>query len=491
MKNNVLLLSVFLLSVSFVTAQSFNLEIKNAVDELAARLNAPIEVNISPVTIEGTDTPTGLTQYLGRKINEFAVNNSKSLFKIVQPTRGIAPVRTSGGPQKGKITGTYAKQGNSVEVTLSLIDEASNVTIGTKSFLIPLNELQALDIAIFPANDTGEKEVIERERILSPLKAPARSGAPAANINTLNIDAWPNSDTHTYYDGEALIITLLSNKNCYIKVYHIDVDGKQQMIFPNQIDRENYLRANTELQIPKGSRFVLGPPYGQETIIAVASGSQFENLDKEMITVVEATRGTIDSIINTRGLSVQDGRAQNASGGETANTRFTFTILASGTENKVLRYSKPDDMRGFMRDMRTEILGRGGQFNGNEREGSFSETGLQGSYRVSGNSIIFTLKEERNKNTQPSTRGIGAKRGYNFSFDRPGDLRKAVNLVKSGIAEQGGAFRGDERAGSFEASGITGEYNIAQKVDVTIIDKPFIIPNSMIEKEVKKFFGAN
>jgi hypothetical protein len=190
-------------------------------------------------------------------------------------------------------------------------------------------------------------------------------------------------------------------------------------------------------------------------------------------------------------LSVQDGRAQNAAGGEIVNTRFTFTILQPSSTNETLTYEKPDDMREFLQTMRSEIQGRGGQFNGNEREGSFSETGIQGTYRVSGGNIIFTIRQERNRTTQPSTRGVNTNRGYNFSFDRPGDIRQAVNAVKTGIAQKGGSFNGDERTGSFTASGISGEYSIIDKVDVTIIDKPRVIPNSLIEKEVKKFFGVN
>jgi hypothetical protein len=51
-------------------------------------------------------------------------------------------------------------------------------------------------------------------------------------------------------------------------------------------------------------------------------------------------------------------------------------------------------------------------------------------------------------------------------------------------------FNGNEQAGSFQASGIAGLYQIADLVNVTIVDKPFIVPNSLIEKEVKKFFGV-
>jgi hypothetical protein len=416
----------------------------------------------------------------------YAVNNT--LFKVVQPTRGVG-VRQN-GPQKGKISGTYRKVGGNVEVTLKLIDTGDNRTMQMATFSLPVSDLEKMDIALFPANNATEAEVRAREEILAPVKTGEQASISFANNNSLTIEAWPNSITRTYYDGEALIISLLANRSCYVKVYHIGVDGKQQMIFPNQIDRDNRLEANTEFRIPRNSRFVLGSPYGQETIIAVASGLQFENLESEMVRIVNATQESVAGIVGERGLSVQDGRARNVAGGAIVNTRFTFTILRPSSENETLSYGKPGNMREFVQTMRSEIEDRGGQFNGNELEGSFYETGIQGTYRVSGDNIIFTIRQERNRTTQPSTRGINTNRGYNFSFDRPGDIRQAVNTVKTGIAQKGGSFNGDERTGSFTASGISGEYNIVDKVDVTIIEKPRVIPNSLIEKEVKKFFGV-
>jgi hypothetical protein len=100
-----------------------------------------------------------------------------------------------------------------------------------------------------------------------------------------------------------------------------------------------------------------------------------------------------------------------------------------------------------------------------------------------------TITQQRDRNTVSTTRGVN-NRGYSFSFDRPSNLTQAVNTVQTGIEAKGGTFTGDERGGNFQASGIVGEYNIVDKVNVTIIDKPGIIPNSMIEKEVKKFFGV-
>jgi hypothetical protein len=313
---------------SFIFAQDINQKIRSAVDALSAGRNSPIEVNIEPVTIDGTDTPTALSRYLADRIELSAVNNT--LFKIVQPTRGVG-ART-GGPQKGKITGTYRKAGSNVDITLKLTGAADNQIMTMANFSIPISELEKLEIAIFPANIKSEKEVKEREEILAPVKTSEQSSAMPENNNSWTIEAWPNSITRTYHNGEDLIITLLSNKNCWIKVYHIDVGGKQQMIFPNKVDRDNYMRANTELSIPKNSRFEIGPPYGQETIIAIASGSQFENLDREMDNVIKATKNTVaDMTQGGRGVTVKDNRAPSQTPDApidvVINTRFTFTIL--------------------------------------------------------------------------------------------------------------------------------------------------------------------
>ncbi|MDR0582725.1 MAG: hypothetical protein LBG57_00015 [Treponema sp.] len=115
--------------------------------------------------------------------------------------------------------------------------------------------------------------------------------------------------------------------------------------------------------------------------------------------------------------------------------------------------------------------------------------GAQGTYRVGGDDIVFSIRRERNRLTESSTRGLPSKRGHQFSFERPPDIQAAVNAVRTGIHGKGGVFNGNENAGNFQASGIVGEYLIGSQVDVTIYEKPVVIPHSLIEREVKKFFG--
>jgi hypothetical protein len=79
-------------------------QIKQAVDNLATRLNRPLEITISPVTIEGSDTPTALSRFLAGKINLFA--STHAMFKVFAPSRsrGVGSKQQSDS-QTGKITG--------------------------------------------------------------------------------------------------------------------------------------------------------------------------------------------------------------------------------------------------------------------------------------------------------------------------------------------------------------------------------------------------
>jgi hypothetical protein len=144
-------------------------------------------------------------------------------------------------------------------------------------------------------------------------------------------------------------------------------------------------------------------------------------------------------------------------------------------------------MRETIQLLKNDIQRQGGSFSGDERTGSFVLNTVQGGYQVSGNTVTLRIRYKGNQLPAPQTRGAG---GFNFSFDRPRDLNQAVQAVRIGIEKKGGSFSGNERQGSFRASGIAGQYNVADKVTVNIAEKPFVIPNQMIEREVKNFFGV-
>jgi hypothetical protein len=234
-------------------------------------------------------------------------------------SRGIAALRQAA--RKNSIAGTYTKRGNAVEVILRLVTENadSNTIVKASVFSIPLVELEKWGIALLPDNNKTEEEVAARDELFAPIKPAAQNLIAAASDNDgggITLDVWPNSDTRTYYEGEKLVITLFADRDCYVKLYHVDVDNKLQLIFPYQ-NKNNKLSANRAFSPPE--TYLLGAPFGRETIIALASPTQFENLDAELARQKSA---------ETRGLTVK-AVTDMASGAE-ATARFDFTILPIG-----------------------------------------------------------------------------------------------------------------------------------------------------------------
>jgi hypothetical protein len=503
MRKLLLTVGVVLLAVVPVAAQNLDVELKKAVDGLRARFNRTIEVRIEPVTIAGTDTPTAFSQYLQSKIGHFAVNGG--VFKVSNASRAVNTPRS---PDRAVIGGTYTKRGASVEVALRLTSEADNTVMASVVFTVPLAELEAEGWTLLPPDAKSETDVQEKEVVLADIPTdrpqaaaqPAPQAAPpaaaaqpapqAAAKGTLVLSAWPHEESGVFYDGDTLTFSVFADKDCYVMVYHIDTSQKMQLIFPNIHDLNNAVKGGTAVKIPQNGsyRFNLHAPFGQDTIIVKAAFRQFPDVDAEMQTpVTDATRETVDRRI--RGLSIQATGSGNTRREPDAVTRFTYVVLPAAESRQTLRYARPADPSQFLRDFRATIGEQGGQLNGNATQGSFSGPGFSGTYRTEGGDIVFTLSEERSAATAVRTRGI-PKKGYSFTFDRPRDMSAAIRTVRSGIQGKGGSFSGDERAGFFSVSKISGEYTVSNQATVLIIEKPALLPNSLIENEVKKFFGV-
>ncbi len=82
----------------------------------------------------------------------------------------------------------------------------------------------------------------------------------------------------------------------------------------------------------------------------------------------------------------------------------------------------------------------------------------------------------------------------NFSIPFVGEPMNIMNKAKSAVESQGGNFTGDTTSGNFDVSvfgnSITGSYVVnGQNLDVTITDKPFLIPCNAIESFLAKQIG--
>jgi hypothetical protein len=82
-----------------------------------------------------------------------------------------------------------------------------------------------------------------------------------------------------------------------------------------------------------------------------------------------------------------------------------------------------------------------------------------------------------------------------FTVASNGDLDATLARVEKTITGKGGSFSGDTKQGQF--SGVTpvgnvkGKYsvNANKDIEITITDKPFIAPMSVIENKIRDYFA--
>jgi len=503
MKKKVLAFCFIILTAMSLLAQDLiSNEVNKAVRGLATGLPRRLNVSIKEITLAGTnDTTTEFSVKMAIIIEHYATNHD--MFNVVRVTRNQ---RKNNEPTTGVISGTYTVMTNMVEVYLRLNVEDKN--INSQRFTIPIAELK--DISLLPANSKTQEEAvkqdqaitiitgitnqIKQETVIQPRNIPI---APAANnaSQSINLQAWFDSQlgNRTFMHREPLELMVMADRDCYFMVIHIDVNNQMKMIFPNNDDRNNFLKANTARLVFEKSSYMFYEPYGSETLLITASTEKYENIEQEYNTpwilatadaVRAATRGG-------RGGQIETGNNTGTQAVE-GEIRYTINILKPHEE---YRYGKPDNMIEFVQSMRSDAEKQKGVFKNNDRSGSGYSivNNVRVSYRIPSDApdmIEFAYYNLNGISGGQNLRGQTRGSGFTFNFDRPGNITQTIQQVRSSIENKGGVFQGNEQQGNFKASGIEGQYRVSERVNVTITDKPVLIPNSLIEREVKNYFGG-
>jgi hypothetical protein len=454
MKKLLLLLCIIFSCVTVLYSQdivNINNKVRDAVNNLASKLVRRWEVSIGDITLDGTDLPSDLSRYLCRTIRTYAVQNP--MFLVNAPSRVL---KKQDEPEKAIITGTFSQMGNNVQVNLYLVSDINGINIASNIFYIPVDQLQLNGISIKPEN--------------TPAKITVSQTSSTQNIK---IQAWFYTESRTFQHCDELKLTVSTDKDCYFKIIHIDVGNQIRMIYPRNKNDDNSLRANVSRNVfgTQDNRYIFYGPYGAETLVLVASPVQFSDIDKEYGQPWKvATEDAINKAIAGAG-----------------QARYPITILKPHEEYE---YKKPENMTDIYQAIRDDMKAKNGHFEGSEKFGIYIIDNIRGSYLIPPDKPdIIQFASYPDAYTGVTNFG---KRGqaYIFSFAKPQNISYAVQMVQTGIKSKGGTFSGDERQGNFNAIGIAGYYKVADKVEVTISEKPFVVPNSMIENEVKNFFGV-
>lgn len=78
---------------------------------------------------------------------------------------------------------------------------------------------------------------------------------------------------------------------------------------------------------------------------------------------------------------------------------------------------------------------------------------------------------------------------FSFKVNSPGDIIATLENLQKKLAQHKGKFNGDEKGGFISSNGIDGQYIVKENtIEITVLKKPLLIPNKVIEKEIKKIF---
>jgi hypothetical protein len=78
-----------------------------------------------------------------------------------------------------------------------------------------------------------------------------------------------------YQPGELITMSFRTNKDAYVVIYDTEANGRTTILFPNQYQQDNFVKANQTVTIPKGYKLKIGNEIGKEYVQIVASSLQF------------------------------------------------------------------------------------------------------------------------------------------------------------------------------------------------------------------------
>ncbi len=309
-----LILILLIMPLQFLAADiTYSGSIENSLTEVVEELGrsasgGPRVVAVGTLTYSDTGIGSEFSAYIGEKLRaslresaKFQVSDSENLDKVMEQMKmalsGLAD--ESEGPETGKLKsatalleGRYFEEGGEIVLNLELTEVESGLSIAGERLRLGRAEIPE-SIALLPDNYQDAMEVVAE---LSEVMESSDEG--------LDTRVWTaRGNGATYRDGENLTIRFFANRSCFIKVYHIDVNKKTSLIFPNEYYTDNRINPGKIYSIPDTHypfRFELGSPYGTEFIKVVASTRQFAEVEEAFSDMGEASSGVL-----TRGLAVK------------------------------------------------------------------------------------------------------------------------------------------------------------------------------------------
>lgn len=307
----VALLLVFIGSVAAQEASGVLRDLPPLLDHMLDNHYMPsVQVGMGSFTYGDTQLPTPFARWFEDELRLALAQTTKMKLFDKQVAAAMDPaIRAQYAEFFGKdradsiLYGKYSQSDGGVLVTMSLTDLATGGLIAETRYLVQRGAFSQ-DISVQPSVAT-----VQTATALSQLASGA--GGQTVGADGLALSLSTNRGVGaTYRDGEKLVLYITSNKDAYLKIYHIDVNGVAQLIWPNRFGGLGRIKAGEALTFPGRSdkfQYVLGRPFGTEYIKAVASTAPFATMEADFSDLQGSAAAAI-----TRGLTVVSSDASRA-----------------------------------------------------------------------------------------------------------------------------------------------------------------------------------
>ncbi|MFQ3621887.1 MAG: DUF4384 domain-containing protein [Spirochaetales bacterium] len=278
----------------------WEVQVAEALEQMAGRYYKPVVTTaMGTFSFEYTGLGSSFSRYLEEKLVNIISGSQRMKLFARHALENMDPEFRKVYQDFFKTTevdallyGRFGKQSSGqVPLHLEFASLTTGELLGTLEVNIPAKEVPA-QVSIEPP---GLAKAIFEKTELENLLSSTSSGL------TLRVFT-DRGAGGVYKNGENLQIHVFVNREAYIKVYHIDVYGKTQLIFPNPYYSNNRVPGGKLITIPDATypfQFRLGPPYGAEFIKVIASTLPFQDTEKAFSTLPGKSKEAV-----SRGLQV-------------------------------------------------------------------------------------------------------------------------------------------------------------------------------------------
>ena len=294
-------------------------EVNRAVSAMAKAVDEKIVIAVGRISYTGTQTVTSFSAWLKNSIisgaqkqqDKFHVASDSESADFAVASRSFTAENIN-SPIQALISGYYSPLDGGVEVTLTLISTAGNKPVmASQRFTIPASELERRKLSLLPEKDSKQitkTEFETKQKFIDPY---------TGKDNSWDFTVTPDVLDGIYYDGNFMFLQIYSDRNCYFRITHVDVNGNTQIIYPRHAMDNNFIRAGETRRIPDNTYFLLNAPFGEEMILAAAY--------EEPFTVSQSGITPLSAELVTNSLTARD--ANNEEMIPSATAKLSYTIL--------------------------------------------------------------------------------------------------------------------------------------------------------------------